>query len=174
MSIQIFHAVFGGTETVVKARSGGFTLMEIMLSVMVLSVGLLAIGSMQVKAINGNLHATRLTEGSTWAQNTIERLMSLPYGDQALQDTTSYSGETEEVRRNSLRHPLPPLSQQPIPDPETYPPEHQAREEMFTIHWNVEDNLEQNNAKSIAVVVTWAEGSVQRAVVIESVRPRIF
>jgi type IV pilus assembly protein PilV len=174
MSLQISGAPARGGVTDCRPRASGFTLIEVMLSVMVLSVGLLAIGSMQIKAINGNTHATRLTEGSTWAQNMIERLMSLPYNDPALQDTISYSGDTEEVRRNSLRHPLPPLSQQPIPNTETYPPEHQATQSMYTIYWNVEDNLEQNNAKSIAVVVTWPEGADQRSVVMDCVRPSIF
>jgi prepilin-type N-terminal cleavage/methylation domain-containing protein len=66
-------------------RERGFTLLEVMISIAILSIGLLAIASMQVRAVEGNASADRLTEGTNWGQDKIEELMALPY-TQALTD----------------------------------------------------------------------------------------
>ena len=66
-----------------KARrvkhQGGFTLVEMLIAVFILSVGLLALGSMQVSAISGNAHSSNVTEGSTLAADRLEKLLALPY-----------------------------------------------------------------------------------------------
>jgi prepilin-type N-terminal cleavage/methylation domain-containing protein len=59
----------------------GFTLIEVLFAVAVLSFGLLAVSSMQGVAINGNLKALDRTEAVAWAQDTLERLLALPITD---------------------------------------------------------------------------------------------
>lgn len=61
----------------------GFTLIEVLLAIAVLAFGLLAVSSMQGTAIRGNLMAIDRTEAVTWAQNTMEELMALPYAQVA-------------------------------------------------------------------------------------------
>ena len=65
-------------------RQAGFTLIEVVVAISILSVGLLAVASMQTAAINGNDKAYRITEGVTWAQDRLEYLLALPYDDAAL------------------------------------------------------------------------------------------
>lgn len=60
-------------------REGGFTLIEMLIAVSILSAGLLALGSMQVSAIGGNAHSANVTEGSTLAADRLEKLIALPY-----------------------------------------------------------------------------------------------
>jgi type IV pilus assembly protein PilV len=60
-------------------REGGFTLIEMLIAVSILSVGLLALGSMQVSAIGGNAHSANVTDGSTLAADRLEKLLALPY-----------------------------------------------------------------------------------------------
>ena len=60
-------------------REGGFTLIEMLIAVSILSAGLLALGSMQVSAIGGNAHSANVTEGSTLAADRLEKLLALPY-----------------------------------------------------------------------------------------------
>ena len=62
----------------------GFTLLEVIIAISILTVGLLAVGSMQTAAIHGNDTAYHVTEGATWAQNRIEALIALPYNDPLL------------------------------------------------------------------------------------------
>jgi prepilin-type N-terminal cleavage/methylation domain-containing protein len=60
-------------------REGGFTLVELLIAVAILSAGLLALGSMQVSAISGSAYSANVTEGSTLAADRLEKLLALPY-----------------------------------------------------------------------------------------------
>ncbi len=62
-------------------KEKGFTLMEVLFAIAILAFGLLAIASMQIAAIQGNFFAGSKSEAVTWAQNTLERLLTLPYTD---------------------------------------------------------------------------------------------
>jgi type IV pilus assembly protein PilV len=62
-------------------KEGGFTLVEVIVAVSILAIGLLAVASMQTSAITGNYRAYKVTEGTTWAQDRLERLMAMDYGD---------------------------------------------------------------------------------------------
>ena len=59
----------------------GFTILEVFIAITVLSIGILAVASMQVSAMWGNNFAGRQTEGTTIALDRMEKLMSLSYQD---------------------------------------------------------------------------------------------
>lgn len=65
-------------------EEAGFTLLEVIIAISILTVGLLAVASMQTAAIRGNDAAYRVTESVTWAQDRLEYLLALPYDDSAL------------------------------------------------------------------------------------------
>lgn len=69
-----------------KIREGGFTLIEVIVAISILTVGLLAVASMQMAAIRGNFFAYRTSEATTLAQDRLEYLLSLPYDDTLLED----------------------------------------------------------------------------------------
>jgi prepilin-type N-terminal cleavage/methylation domain-containing protein len=71
-----------------RDKEAGFTLLEVIVAISILSVGLLAVASMQTAAIRGNDTAYRVTEGVTWAQDRLEYLLALPYDDPALSPGT--------------------------------------------------------------------------------------
>jgi len=62
----------------------GFTLVEVMLAVCILSIGLLAIASMHVSSIDANSGSRRLTEAMNYAQDKLEELQTLSYSDDML------------------------------------------------------------------------------------------
>ena len=62
----------------------GFTLLEVMIAITILTVGLLAVAGMQTAAIRGNDNAYRVTESTTWAQDRLELLVALPFNDARL------------------------------------------------------------------------------------------
>ncbi len=57
----------------------GFTLVEVMLAISILSIGLLAIASMHVSSIDGNSNSRRLTEAMNYTQDKLEELQTLSY-----------------------------------------------------------------------------------------------
>ena len=56
------------------ARQDAFTLLEVLVAISILSIGLLAVASMQVAAIQGNFHAKGVTTATALAQDTLEDL----------------------------------------------------------------------------------------------------
>ncbi len=79
-----------------QSREAGFTLLEVIIAISILTVGLLAVAAMQTSAIRGNDSAYHVTEGATWAQDRLEFLMALPYEDSALSNGT---GKTDPMAK---------------------------------------------------------------------------
>lgn len=59
----------------------GFTLIEVLISMVILSVGILATSQLQLSFMQSNVKARIMTLGTAQAQEKIEELMSLPYDD---------------------------------------------------------------------------------------------
>ena len=59
----------------------GFTLLEVIIAIAIFTIGILAVASMQISAINGNESASNLTGATTWGQDKIEELLALPYAN---------------------------------------------------------------------------------------------
>lgn len=66
-------------KTGCRIHEEGFTLIEVMIALVIFSVGILGIGQMQIAAIQGNYSAHQFHEALTVAQNKIDTLKSLPY-----------------------------------------------------------------------------------------------
>ena len=62
----------------------GFSLMEVLIGLVVLALGLLSIGGMQLASIRGNHFSSDLTQATVLAQNKLEELKNLPYSDPKL------------------------------------------------------------------------------------------
>jgi len=71
--------------TLKNKKEKGFTLIEVLIAISILTFGILAVAAMQVSAISGNHFASNVTGGTTWAQDKVEYLMSLPYNHADLQ-----------------------------------------------------------------------------------------
>lgn len=69
-------------------REDGFTLMEILIALSIFAVGILAVASMQMRAIQVNNKANNVTESVTWAQDTMEKLISLNWGNSRIASGT--------------------------------------------------------------------------------------
>lgn len=57
-----------------RQRRQGFTLVEVMVSLGVMTIGAMAVLGMQQQIIRGNVHARQITTATQIAQNVIERL----------------------------------------------------------------------------------------------------
>ena len=62
----------------------GFSLLELVIALVILSVGLLGAAEMQVASVSGNAFSNNVAIATRLAQNKIEQLKKLPYSDAVL------------------------------------------------------------------------------------------
>ena len=124
----------------------GFTLLEVIVAISILTFGLLAVASMQMTAIRGNYNASNITEATTVAQDRLENLMGLLYSDPLLDPGTG------------LSDPAPP-------SPSGY-----------TITYDVLDKNPNPslNTRLITVTVQWQDKGVQKQTVLTCVKPQVL
>jgi prepilin-type N-terminal cleavage/methylation domain-containing protein len=126
----------------------GFTLIEVLIAIALLTIGILGAATMQIAAIDGNSTAIRLTRAATWGEDTLETFMGLPYAHADLVDdsnaganagvtgldNTDVAGSLADSLVNAV--PVGPLVQ-----------------DDFTVFWNVADNYPVFGTKTIRVIV---------------------
>lgn len=74
--------------------SRGFTLVETLFAIVIFSIGILAVGSMQISAINNNASARMRTEATILASEKVEELISLNDYDDPLLGTDTQSASS--------------------------------------------------------------------------------
>jgi prepilin-type N-terminal cleavage/methylation domain-containing protein len=62
-------------------KNKGFTLVEVMIAIVVLSVALLALAGLQIVSIRGNSFGNRMTEALTLAKDLMEEMKNEEWGD---------------------------------------------------------------------------------------------
>jgi len=65
-------------------KEDGYTLIEVLISLTIFAVGMLAVAGMQISAIRMNSTAGKLTNLSAWGMDKIEELSALSYSDPLL------------------------------------------------------------------------------------------
>lgn len=67
-------------------EKSGFTLIETLVAIVILTIAVFTLYSMQTTAIMGNATANSLTTASNWARDRAERLLAKEYNDPDLTD----------------------------------------------------------------------------------------
>ena len=73
----------------VAGDEAGFTLIEMMITLVILSVGLMALAGLQVAAIKGNASAKRMTAATALADAKLEALKDTPYANLQSESSTA-------------------------------------------------------------------------------------
>lgn len=71
-------------QIMIRRNEGGFSLIEVLISLTILSVGLLAVAGMQITSIKGNFSSGNVTNATVLAQSKLEDLKNLSYTDSNL------------------------------------------------------------------------------------------
>jgi len=131
----------------------GFTLLEVLIAITILSVGLLALAEMTVYVIRSNAVGNKVTDATVLAQDKLEKLKNLSYTDAQLDDTDS---NTADVSTNI--HSTPTLFTSPDHS-DAYP--NDATGHAVTIGpspqrvWNVAADTPASGMKTVTVIVGW-------------------
>jgi type IV pilus assembly protein PilV len=120
-------------------RQNGFTLIEVIVAFLLLTIGILAASSMLIGALSGNSNANRITQAVTWGEARLEALMGKPYTHAELTDTNG-NGKNglndTDVAGN-------PADAGPIVTPDN----------QYTIFWNIADNYPVFGCKTIRALI---------------------
>jgi type IV pilus modification protein PilV len=84
--------VFLKDEYIMKKTSlsdKGFTILEVLVAISLLSVGILAVGSLMGTSIKTSSYSQALTQANNLAQERLERLHSIVYNNLQVTDTTA-------------------------------------------------------------------------------------
>ena len=152
----------------------GFTLIEILIAITVFAIGILAVGKMQITAIQGNSRANHLTEAATIAQSKIEELISLNYNDPLLADGdldgTNQDSNDDGIDDGGNDFGLNDNTVGNADGSEQY----QAGNLQYNIFWNIAPDEPTADTKIVRVIVTWrSQGGLTRNVSLEAVKVRI-
>ena len=153
------------TVACIPVNNKGFTLLEILIAMLILSFGLLALAGMQVSGIKGNAGAIALTEAAVIGTNKIEQLMALPYDDPELSDTDN-DGTNQDGDDNGTDDDGGDFGLADVPGGA----DHSETIDRYDVYWNVAVDEPMGNTLRIRVFVRWLEHGNPRQVTFDTVR----
>ena len=77
----------------IKRVHKGFTLIEVLIGLVILSVGLLAIAGLQITSVQGNFFSKNLNQATYAAQDRLESLGNSPFNSSQLQPGSHDDGK---------------------------------------------------------------------------------
>lgn len=142
----------------------GFTLIEVMIAIVILSIGILGTAKLQLSFLQSNSKARIITIGSAQSQEIIEEMTNWPYA--AFVDTDG-NGTGEDVDRDGvdddggnfgLDH-----NEEDFITPNNTQDDKTVRGD-YTFYWNVAVDHPAESLKTINVMVKWDEKNNRRGV----------
>ncbi|RLB42452.1 MAG: hypothetical protein DRH12_05680 [Deltaproteobacteria bacterium] len=132
----------------------GFTLLEVVVAVSILTVGLLAIATLQGAAIRGNNHASTSTVAATVATDRVEKLLALSSDSVLLNDTDGDgTAGLSDIGVDA---------------------DHATTEQMngatFSVFWNVAPDTPNSGNKTIGLIVEWNDRGRTRYMELTQIR----
>jgi len=152
-----------------RENDTGFSLLEVIIAISLLTVGLLAVASMQVSAIRSNATAHAVAEASTWATDMMEKLIELPYNHVYLQDTDG-DGTDQDLDADGVDDDGGNFG---LEDNTPATADYHVTRVRYTLYWNVAADAIIKDTKTINVIATWTDHGSQKSVSIRNILPRI-
>ena len=82
-----------------RKNDNGFTLLEVLIAIVILSIGLLGMASLTVGIINGNKFSNNVTTATTLAQGKMENVRRLGYSSVANETKAVLPSPDDEYKR---------------------------------------------------------------------------
>lgn len=133
-SIRLSNSGLHGMNPVKDKR--GFSLLELLVGICLLSIGIMALATLQSRGIRGNDLGNRTSQALTLAQGQLEQLVSLASGG---------------------NFPLSTPNPNPFPDPNNPIDETGIGGGIFTRSWQVQNDTPVPDVQTITITVSWTD-----------------
>lgn len=141
----------------------GFTLIETMIAIVILTIGIFSLYTMQTTSIRYNSSANAITGSSTWAADQIEQLLGVAYDHPLLNDDDNNG----VAGLNTAG---------PTADGQSASPDNR-----YTIFWNVAAQMNPNpndptisTIKAIRVIVQHNDYGINKQVVLNYYKQKLY
>lgn len=135
----------------ITGNENGFTLIEVMIALVIFSIGVLGLAAMQIDFIQGNATALGVTEAATQASDKMEELMAVNYTDSALDLAAAGSPHTETIGSYTL----------------DWTVQHPDLDGSTTV------NNDEAAFKHIEITVSWNDNTDARSFIMDSMRVQV-
>jgi type IV pilus assembly protein PilV len=140
-----------------RRGEGGFTLIEVIIAISILSIGILGVATMQSSAIRANFFAGNTSSGTSWASDKMEELVALAYEDYEDANLEDKDGDGD----GGLDHATAGTA------------DYNENQGQHTIYWNISEESLLNDTKTIRVIVRWADHGAAKNVTMTYAVPKI-
>jgi len=134
----------------------GFTLIEVLIAIALLTIGIFAAGTMQLSALSGNSQAKQLLGSVVWNGDRLEDLMSRPYDDAALEEKKNKAIVVVGLDYTDIGGNTADYSE--VVDPN------------FKVFWNVADDYPLFGCKTIRVIVRRTDQGISKTTTMDFVK----
>lgn len=136
-------------------KMNGFTLIEILIAMSILTVGILGVAAMQIAAIQGNSTASNVTEGINSGSGKIEDLLERGLQNYSASDLTDTNADGFAGLNNAT----------------AVTADRSAIYGKYTVYWNVAADEFIPRTKTINIVITWTDRGILKSTALRSVVP---
>ena len=134
----------------------GFTIVELLVAVVVMSIAFAGLATMEVACINGTSIANNVTTGITLAQDKMEEIKSLHIDDPELDDNNpSNNGDLRAGVEDFTTQGAIATADDGHRDEDIDADGNPGG--MYTRSWNIAEDTPIDGEKTIVIVVTWKD-----------------
>lgn len=153
-------------------NDSGFTLIEVIIAIAILTIGILSVNAMQISSIQGNATANLLTEASGWASDQVEQIVGMKYDDSNLDDNDG-DGTKQDSNRDGFDDNGNDfgLNDNTVAtaDGSALSPDGQ-----YTVFWNVAQDVPLPHTKTVRIIVSYTNRAVLKTVPLTYIKADII
>lgn len=160
------------------SNEAGFTLIEVIVALAILTIGILAVNAMQTAAVKGNMAASDITIASTWASDRVEQIFGMEYDDfedqngnglRSAQDANNNGIDDDDEGNNIDGVTNFGLEQNTLG---TADYNDVAPDGRYTVLWNVAEDVPMPDTRTIYVIVN--NDVTGKSVTLKHIKARYF
>ena len=144
------------TQNSIRDSETGFTILEIIVAISILSIGLLAVGTMQISAIRGNAFASGVTEGTSWGTDRMEKIIAMAYIDYDGTNLQDVDGDGDAG----------------LSDATVAGADYSVTQGGYNLFWNIAQNSFLYDTKIVNLIVVWTEQGTQKSISFRTLIPK--